>query len=66
MLRRKMQARVALVLEIRVSEVRAVVAHDALHEVEVVEQDRTAQTPRYVNPVPITLANRFHFSLLWY
>lgn len=51
MLRCKMQARVALVLKIGVLKVCRIVAHNALHEIEVVKQDCTAQTPRYVNPV---------------
>lgn len=51
MLRRNVQACVTLVPKVRILEVRGVVAHDALHKIEVVEQDRTAQTPRYVNPV---------------
>jgi hypothetical protein len=50
MLRRKVQAGVALVLKVWVSEVQRVVAHDALHESEVVEKNSTAQTSRYVNP----------------
>lgn len=51
MLRCKVQARVALVLEIWVSKVCRIVAHNAPYEIEIVEQDRAAQTPRYVNPV---------------
>lgn len=42
MLRRKMQAGVTLVVKVWVLEVHRVVAHDALHEIEVVEDNGTA------------------------
>jgi hypothetical protein len=45
-----MQARVALVLEIGVAQLVRVVSNDALDQRQVVEEDGTAQTPRYVNP----------------
>lgn len=64
MLRRKMQARIALVLKVWILDVSAIVAHDALHEVKVVEKDSTAQTPRYVNPTPHELACSLQYSSL--
>jgi hypothetical protein len=48
--RRQMQTRVALVLEIGVAQLVRVVSNDALDQRQVVEEDGTAQTPRYVNP----------------
>jgi hypothetical protein len=49
-----MQARVALVLEIGVAQLVRVVPNDALDQRQVVEEDGTAQTPRYVNPDTIS------------
>jgi hypothetical protein len=46
----QMQACVAFVLEIWIAKLLRVVANDALYERQVVEEDGTAQTPRYVNP----------------
>lgn len=56
MLRREMQAGIASVIKVWIFEIHGVVAHDALHKIEVVEENSTAQTPRYVNPVGIRSA----------
>jgi hypothetical protein len=48
--RSQMQACVAFVLKIGVAQLVRVVADDALHQRQVVEQDGTAQTPGYINP----------------
>jgi hypothetical protein len=46
----QVQAGVALVRKVRVAQLVRVVLHNALHERDVIEEDGTPQTPRYVNP----------------
>lgn len=46
----KVQIRAALVLVVWIAQVVGVVADDALHEREVVQQDGATQAPRYINP----------------
>lgn len=46
----QVQVRAALVLVVWVAQVVGIVADDALHERQVVQQDGATQAPRYINP----------------
>lgn len=46
----QVQVRAALVLVVWIAQVVGVVADDALHERQVVQQDGATQAPRYINP----------------
>lgn len=45
-----MEVRVALLLVVRIAQVVRVVAHDALHQRQVVQHYGATQAPRYINP----------------
>lgn len=47
---RQMQVCVALLVVVGIAQVVGVVANDALHQRQVVEQDGATQAPRYINP----------------
>lgn len=49
-LRREVERGIALVLEVWVPQVVRIVAHDALYEGEVVEEDGAAEPSRHVDP----------------
>ena len=50
MLRRQMQARVALVFEVWIAQASVIIAHNSLYEREVVQKYGATQPSRYVNP----------------